>query len=139
MRNRTERSGEWVTIEAIRRWRNPSHGGGRDSENSSGALDGWTLSRAAGTQYCADFSYCKNGKKAGDARTNRKLGPFIFVELYDLIDQHARFPSQKLDGALLEGLLAELGVHSEIHAWGLRSPPSGTRRLTARSVRVNFA
>lgn len=85
---------------------------GGDSLGSSAYLNGWPLSAAASTQHFADFSDGKNGKKASDARTNLKLGPFVFVEPCYFIDRHARFPGQELDGSLLMGSFAVISVHT---------------------------
>ncbi|HEU0204058.1 MAG TPA: hypothetical protein VFR86_26920 [Burkholderiaceae bacterium] len=52
------------------------------------------------TQLFADVPKSKDGEKAGDARTDRKLGPFAFVKFRDLMNRHLPFLSQKLDGSL---------------------------------------
>ena len=75
-------------------------------------LRGQPLPDAAATQHFSDFSDGKNGKKASEARTNRKLGPFVFVELCYFIDRHLRFLSQELDGSLLMGSFAVISVHT---------------------------
>jgi hypothetical protein len=79
--------------------------------SSSGFRRGWPLCGAAQTEYCADSSDGKNGKKAGDARTNPEPGPFVFVELRHLIDRHARFASQELDGSVPMRPFSLISVH----------------------------
>ena len=73
---------------------------------------GWPLSGTASTQRFSDVSDGKNGKKASDARTNLKPGSFVFIELCYFIDRHLRFLSQELDGSLLMGSFAAIGVHT---------------------------
>jgi hypothetical protein len=92
------------------------------------------------TQHFPDFSNGENRKKAGNARTNRQLGPFVFVELRYFIDRHLRFQSQELDGSLLMGLPTELSVHSEIpwFAFAIRVPHLSPGMPYASALSVEF-
>jgi hypothetical protein len=67
------------------------------------------------TQDFSDFPKGKNRKKASEAGTNLKPGPFVVVEPCYFIDRHLRFQCQELDGTLLMGSSAVISVHTNSH------------------------
>jgi hypothetical protein len=82
-------------------------------------LFGRALPGAASTQHFPHVADCEYRQKRRDARTSLKPSPLVFTEPGYFIDRQLRFPGQSLDGSLLMGWLAALGVHGEITLMGL--------------------